>query len=89
MEEREEEIKQGSETEEDMDNWRILVPDTGNTRGRITQFKQTLYLNWLMKSLLGKGDGADIYGYGSDSSRNVELQEGHGENSLPATQTEY
>ena len=54
LEEWEEEIKQGSETKEYMDNWRTLVLDPGNTCGRITQFKQTLYMYWLMKSLLGK-----------------------------------
>lgn len=37
-----------------MDNWRTLVSDAGNTHGRITQFKQTMYLYWLMKSLVGK-----------------------------------
>ena len=40
--------------EEETDNWRTLVPDPGNTHGRIKQFKQTLYLYWLVKSLLGK-----------------------------------
>jgi len=39
LEEWEEEIKQGSEIEEDMENERALVPDPGNTRGRIMQFK--------------------------------------------------
>jgi len=29
-------IKQDSEIEEDMNNWRTLVPNPGNTRGRIT-----------------------------------------------------
>lgn len=54
LEEWEEEIKQGNEIEEDMENWRTLVLDPGNPRGRITKFKQTLYLYWLMKNLLGK-----------------------------------
>lgn len=37
-----------------MENWRTLIPNPGNTCGRISQFKKTLYLYWLMKSLLGK-----------------------------------
>lgn len=31
-----------------------MVPNPGNTRCRITQFKHTLYLYFLMKSMLGK-----------------------------------
>lgn len=54
MEDWEEEIKKESETEEEMENWRTLVPNPGNTRGRITQFKQTIYLYYLMKSLIRK-----------------------------------
>ena len=54
LEEWEEDVKNGSETEEEMDNQRTLVLDPGNTCGKITQFKQTLYLYWLMKSLLGE-----------------------------------
>jgi len=50
----EEDIKQESEPKEEIDNWRMLVPNLGNTRGRTTQFKHTLYLYFLMKSLLGK-----------------------------------
>jgi len=34
--------------------WRMMVPDPENTRGRITKLKHTLYLYFLMKSLLGK-----------------------------------
>ena len=37
-----------------MENYRTLVPDPKNTRGRITEFKKTLYLYSLMKSLFGK-----------------------------------
>lgn len=32
----------------------MMVPDPGNTGGLIMQLKQTLYLYFLMKSLLGK-----------------------------------
>jgi len=46
--------KQGSKTKEDIDKWRTLAPNPGNTCGRITQFKQVLYLYWLMKSLSGQ-----------------------------------
>ena len=31
-----------------------LVPDPGQTRGKLTQFKHTLYLYWLMKEILEK-----------------------------------
>lgn len=54
MEDWKEEVKQESDTKEELENWRMLVPDPGNTIGRITQFKQTFYLYHLMKSLLGK-----------------------------------
>ena len=54
LDEWEEEVKQDNETNAKMDDWRNLVRDPGNTRVRITQFKQTLYLYWLMKILLGK-----------------------------------
>ena len=37
-----------------MENLRTLILNPGNTCGRISQFKKTLYLYWLMKSLLGK-----------------------------------
>lgn len=43
-----------SATEIEMEDWKILVPVPGHSRGRVIQFKQTLYLYWLMKSLLGK-----------------------------------
>lgn len=54
LEEWEEEVKQHSETNAKMDDQRTLVPDLGNTRGSIAQFKQTSYLYWLIKSLMGK-----------------------------------
>ena len=40
--------------EEEMEAWREVFPDLGNTKGRLTQFKHTLYLYWLIKSLMGK-----------------------------------
>jgi len=30
--------------EEEMEKWRDLIPDPRNTRGRLSQFKQTLHL---------------------------------------------
>lgn len=39
LEEWEEEVKQESNTNTEMEDWRTLVPDPGNTTGRITQFK--------------------------------------------------
>lgn len=54
LEEREEEVKHENKIEEDMDELRTLVPDSGTLKGRITQFKHTLYLYWLMKILMGK-----------------------------------
>lgn len=44
LEEWEAEVKQESEADTELKDWRVLVPDLGNTRGRITQFKRTLYL---------------------------------------------
>lgn len=37
-----------------MEDWRTLVPDLGNIRGRITQFKQTLYLYWQWKAFCAR-----------------------------------
>jgi len=36
MEDWKEEVKQESDTKEELENWRMLVPDPGNTIGRIT-----------------------------------------------------
>ena len=33
---------------------RDLVPNPGKNRGRLTQFKHTLFLYWSMKGILGK-----------------------------------
>jgi len=54
LEEWEEEVKQDSVKNEEMEDRRTLVPDPGNTKGKITQLKHALYLYWLMKSLLRK-----------------------------------
>lgn len=50
----EEGVKQDSATDEEIEDWRTLFLDPNNTRSRIAQFKETLYLYWLIKSLLGK-----------------------------------
>lgn len=42
------------DSEEETEEWRDLIPDSGNTRGRLFQFKQTLHLYWPMKRLVGK-----------------------------------
>lgn len=46
--------RQESAIEIEMEHWKILVLDTGHTHGRVTQFKHTLYVYWLMKCLMGK-----------------------------------
>lgn len=46
--------QQASVDEAELEDWKLLVPDLGNTSGRGTQFKQTLHLYWLMKCLLSK-----------------------------------
>lgn len=45
---------EASATEIEMEDLGILMRDPRHTQGQVTQFKQTLYLYWLMKSLLGK-----------------------------------
>jgi len=37
-----------------MKDWEYLLPDPGNTRGRMTLYKQTLHVYWVMKRLLAK-----------------------------------
>lgn len=37
-----------------MDDWEYLLPDPGNTRGRMTLYKQALHVYWVMKRLLAK-----------------------------------
>lgn len=47
-------INRHEETKMHNEEWRGLIPDMGQARGRLTQFKQTLYLNWYIKCILGK-----------------------------------
>ena len=49
----EEEATQG-QSESEMEDWEYLLPDPGHTRGRMTQYKQTLHVYWTMKRLLAK-----------------------------------
>lgn len=49
----EEEVAQAQSGSE-MEDWEYLLPDPGNTRGRMTLYKQALHLYWLMKRLLAK-----------------------------------
>lgn len=37
-----------------MEDWEYLLPDPGNTCGRMTLYKQTLHVYWVMKRLLAK-----------------------------------
>jgi len=37
-----------------MEEWEYLIQDPGNTRGRMTLFKQSLHIYWVMKRLLAK-----------------------------------
>lgn len=49
----EEEVIQG-QSESELEDWEYLLPDPGNTRGRMTLYKQTLHVYWIMKRLLAK-----------------------------------
>lgn len=53
MEHWEEEAIQ-AQSEEDMEDWIALMPDPGHTRGRMTLYKQSLHLYWVMKRLMAK-----------------------------------
>lgn len=53
IEDMEAEVKE-EESEGEMEEWRGMVSDSGNTRGRMSQYKQILHLYWLMKGLLCK-----------------------------------
>lgn len=53
MQQMEEEAIQG-QSESEMEDWEYLLPDIGNTRGRMTQYKQTLHVYWTIKRLMAK-----------------------------------
>lgn len=37
-----------------MEDWEFLLHDPGNTRGRMSLFKQSLHIYWVMKRILAK-----------------------------------
>ena len=42
------------QSEDEMEDWEFLLHDPGNTRGRMSLFKQSLHIYWVMKRLLEK-----------------------------------
>lgn len=42
------------ESELEMEDWGNLIPDPGNTRGRLSLYKQALHVYWVVKRLLEK-----------------------------------
>ena len=49
----EEEATQG-QSDPEMEYWVYLLLDPGNTRGRMTLYKQALHVYWVMRRLLAK-----------------------------------
>lgn len=47
-------LNQWVENEVQLEDWRLLVPDLGHTRGRLTQYKQRVHLYWMMKSIVAR-----------------------------------
>jgi len=43
-----------AQSESEMEDWEFLLHDLGNTRGRMSLFKQSLHIYWVMKRLLAK-----------------------------------
>jgi len=43
-----------AQSDSEMEDWEFLVHDPGNTRGRMSLFKQSLHIYWVMKRLLAK-----------------------------------
>lgn len=43
-----------AQSESEMEDWEFLIPDPGNTRGRMTLFKQSIHVYWVMRRLLAK-----------------------------------
>jgi len=37
-----------------MEDWEYILPDPGNTRGRMNLYKQALHVYWVMKRILAK-----------------------------------
>lgn len=42
------------QSEEDMEDCEFLIHDPGHTRGRISLFKQSLHIYWVVKGLMAK-----------------------------------
>lgn len=42
------------ELDPEMEDWEYLLPDPGNTRDRLSLYKQALHVYWVMKRLLAK-----------------------------------
>ena len=42
------------QSEFEMEDWEYLLLDPGNTRGRMSLYKQALHVYWVMKRLLAK-----------------------------------
>lgn len=42
------------DSEPEMEDWGNLIPDLGNTRGRLSLYKQALHVYWVLKRLLAK-----------------------------------
>lgn len=42
------------QSEDEMEEWEFLLHDPGHTRGRMSLFKQSLHIYWVMKGLLAK-----------------------------------
>lgn len=38
----------------EMEEWSTLLPDLGNTRGRLSQYEQALHVYWVVKRLIAK-----------------------------------
>lgn len=43
-----------AQLDSEMEDWEFLLPDSGNTRSRMTLFKQAIHVYWVMKQLLAK-----------------------------------
>lgn len=43
-----------AQSDSEMEDWELLVHDPGNTRGRMSLFKESLHIYWVMKQFLAK-----------------------------------
>lgn len=43
-----------NQSDDEMEEWEFLLHDPGHTRGRMSLFKQSLHIYWVMKGLLAK-----------------------------------